>query len=491
MKVHVEVAKALDQLAQYAASWEESASNLQATGSIDLVSLRGLTGVLASFATALLPPPNLRVDGESCNQADLSTLAAAEPIDWPANWQLTLDKSRLLDSVRPVDEAYIFLTLPAFLQWSERLSPLNRGTMELTGEHTYLFVQGLSAGFGGPRLAVLPITAPLKPPPENCLNLPSEADVLKVVHVISGYQLLMDPTAIALTWGDRNQAAARSFRRLSAMVAGLSIVQDVYARNSEIQVVLRGTRRVELPLADNEFEDVTSKELDQIYTAAEWVFAEREETRHKLLTDRLSIDIRDETSLLTALRSYLAVALKQAKERYGFVILDRKDAYHKELRDLMKDVRAQADLYAAKVRDLVSALSRDTLAVLFMIGVSLVARAKSNAIEELLSSTEVQIFFKVLAGYFVVSIVLQGASHWRDISLAKKEGSDWHTLTREYVPQGTFQTYFEDPRKRRHRFFMTALLVCALIYACLAYLSWNIATVYETVLKLIAHGHPS
>jgi len=478
MKAHLEVINSLTQLEALATSWEETASSLSVEGRLSAESLQALTDVVASFEAASLALPNLRLDEESYDRDGLIAIASDDPMDWPGEWKIGLDKGRMLDEVPAGDEALVFLRREAFVTWSERLSPFELGGIK-RGVNTHVIVSGLKSAFGGPRLSVLPLRADLSVEPENGFKFPEEPDVLKLIHVISDRSLLMDPGAVALTWGDREQDDASALRRLSAMVVALCMVQDVYLRDNAVRVVLRGTRRVELPLVAGQNESVSVSQLDEIYAAVEWIFSEREETRHKLLTDRLSIDVRDDTSLMSALTKFLTEALKQAKERYGFVILDRKDAYHKELRDLMKDVRAQADLYAAKVRDLVAALSRDTLAVLFMIGVSLVGRTNTNAIQGLVSTTEVQIFFKVLAIYFVLSIVLQGVSHWRDLSLARREGSEWHKLTREYVPQSTFEEHFEAPRRRRHNFFKIALVICAAVYFALAWLSWNIASVFS------------
>ena len=41
---------------------------------------------------------------------------------------------------------------------------------------------------------------------------------------------------------------------------------------------------------------------------------------------------------------------EQAKERYSFVMLERRDAYAKELAILLKDLKQQSELYSAKLR---------------------------------------------------------------------------------------------------------------------------------------------
>lgn len=49
-------------------------------------------------------------------------------------------------------------------------------------------------------------------------------------------------------------------------------------------------------------------------------------------------------------------------------MLERRDAYAKELTNLLKDLKAQSDLYSSKVRSLLGNLTRDVLAGILLIG---------------------------------------------------------------------------------------------------------------------------
>jgi hypothetical protein len=56
------------------------------------------------------------------------------------------------------------------------------------------------------------------------------------------------------------------------------------------------------------------------------------------------------------------------------------------MRELMKDMKAQADLFAAKVRDLVASLTRDILGVLVFIGFSFIGKFDQKNLASLLIS---------------------------------------------------------------------------------------------------------
>src|SRR5690606_14845571 len=110
--------------------------------------------------------------------------------------------------------------------------------------------------------------------------------------------------------------------------------------------------------------------------------------RLKLLLDRLTLDLGTRSCYIESLHTHLAPALRQAQDSYGFVILDRKDAYVKEMREIMKDMKSQADLYAEKTRAITNALIRDFLGVLFIIALSFMGKFDRTNLHALLASHE-------------------------------------------------------------------------------------------------------
>jgi hypothetical protein len=198
--------------------------------------------------------------------------------------------------------------------------------------------------------------------------------------------------------------------------------------------------------------------------------------------DRLSIDIEHGQTLLAGAEKYLAVALQQARDSYNFVILDRKDAYHKEVRELMKDMKSQADLYATKVRDLVNSLTRDILSVLVFIGFSFIGKFDQRNINALLESTELSLLVKFLAGYLVLSCVLQFSSHLRDANLAYQESLTWLDVLQHYSSRSDKQDRFLTPIDRRRVTLFVAMWIVGATYATLVLITWNLPFVIELLL---------
>ena len=114
----------------------------------------------------------------------------------------------------------------------------------------------------------------------------------------------------------------------------------------------------------------------------------------------------------------------QAKERYGYILLDRQDAYVKELRLALKEFKSQADLYVSKQRTLISNLMRDVLAGLLLVGFTLFT--KFTEIEKLKGHEGIiNAIFKGLAAYFIISSLMQVVNDIIDMVLSNRELRYW------------------------------------------------------------------
>lgn len=482
MKEIAPLLESLSNLRKLSSSWSEDSSMITAKGKFSEAVGQSLVECCKTFEAVSLPIPNVRLDGVPFSRAALEGILNLDYFDQPGKWDFSLSKERVISLLPATGTSHVlFISPEAFTSWASSLTPTQLGGCDFN-KPVRIYVKDIKTSFGGPNITIS--CTETEPPNDNKLDnlLPDEESVRKVLHVISDHRILLNPRATALTWGDIKNPLAAPFRRLSALTLALSITQDVYMQDGNIRVVIRGARRVDSALSSSQDETISDTDLEHLSKAVEWVYAEREETRHKLLSDRISLDIKDDQSFIAGLKSHIVNALKQAKERYGFVILDRKDTYHKELRDIMKDVRTQADLFAAKVRDLVNNLLRDTLAVLFLIGISLMGRVNFSEISKLSKTFEIQVFFKILCVYFITSAVLQITSSWKDLSLSSKESSSWQDLTREYVTSETFEEHYKKPLKSRRRTFFIAAFACGAIYILLALSSWNMPHLVEAMI---------
>ena len=292
----------------------------------------------------------------------------------------------------------------------------------------------------------------------------------------------ISPRTFALTWGNLEHELAKPFIRLGILALSSCLVQELRCEQDNYKVTLRGLKRQELPL----FNDLDTYDiilLKNLIKAVAWVYEERSETRLKLIMDRLSMDIGPRMSLVKGMESFLEDALQQAKDSYAFVILERKDAYHKEMRDLLKDMKSQADMYAAKVRDLVSSLTRDILGILIFVALSFISKFDQNKLTELLNSIELATFLKFLAGYLILSSTLQSISHFRDANLSYEESKQWLGILQNYTSKDDNQKKFIEPISKRRCTLFIAMIACGLIYLLLAIAIWNLQLIINFLIK--------
>jgi hypothetical protein len=422
--------------------------------------------------------PTLMISDTSADAADLAgTAYDGEP------WRLILGKAPLAERlrVRGDEVTLLFFTVEGFHQWLACTDPFlyPSGSEPDLAKPTTVRVHGLQEGFGGPLLWVLPSAGDA--PEVVAANLPDPSDVHGLIHTNAVKPLRVCPSAYALTWGNLGSAEAAPLVRLSACVQSACLVQELRRLDERYEVTLRGTKRISLPLFDDG-QEVTSETLHGLIEAVRWVYEERPETRQQLVMDRLSIDIEPGQSLLSGADKYLAGALQQARDSYAFVILERKDAYHKEVRELMKDMKSQADLYAAKVRDLVNTLTRDVLGILVFIGFSFIGKFDQKNLHALLESVELALLVKVLAGYLVLSYVLQVSSQLRDASLAYEESKTWLDILQHYSSQADKRDRFLKPIDKRRLTLFVAMGITGAIYGLLALATWKLPFIINLML---------
>lgn len=487
MSLQLELVESIKSLCKLALSAKEDVLRLI----LDGVSLGGevndslLTVIRISKELQLSVPSLFVVIGDDTELISLEELASGSH-DGEA-WRLIIAKSEVagLLPARENDHGIVFFSLNAFHEWIARWDPFLRPTATTPdlSKPTTIRVCGLKDSFGGPCLWVLPLDD-AKPLVED-LTLPSSSEVHSLIHTNSTKALRVCPKSYSMTWGAIESAEALPLVRLSVNVMASSLVQELRYYGDEYEITLNGTKRLSLVLC-NDIDEVEMSEdfITSLNKSVAWVYDEKPETRLGLLMDRLSIDVDSSKSFVYGLSLHLKAALLQAKDSYSFVILDRKDAYHKEIRELMKDMKAQADLYAQKVRDLVSSIARDTLGILIFITFSFVARFDKQNFSELLSSAGLSVISKVLASYLILSLVIQSAAHFRDVVLSDQESRKWLDMLQHYSSRDDKENRFLEPIRKRRNTFYTALGIAALIYFLLAIATWNLPSLISWLITM-------
>ena len=388
------------------------------------------------------------------------------------SWQIILNKESYLNQIMDDNDTHIiwFLKQSSFETWSSEIVPFATENNLFKDHHaTKILVSDLDVSFGGPLLAIDSVNE--ERIPENWprqTNSLSEDDIKRQVHVLSHSDGYLSPNPFLLDWGDLNSKASERFRYISGLVLCSCITQEFYSPD---KVVLKGARRIELALTKPEDMMPNIKELDIVLEAVRWLYEERVEVRAALISDRLSLDISDTETLLSGVSKYIKEALKQSKEQYEFVIQERKEAYYKELRDVLKDVQSQAALFSQKARNIMNSLLRDVLAALLFISIGLFSRVGRT--QEVLSSAEADLLFKALAVYLVVSLALQVIIHLSDLYLANRELNYWVDATRTQISKSDIKRHLNKPLMGRRIGFYLMLIFLSIFYLSLAQFAWD------------------
>lgn len=432
--------------------------------------------LLISFYTLCQPiePPTILVDGTASGIHDLEDedLVSNEP------WRLIFPKPRYTDCLEATgreDNVILFTSEERLTDWVKRYDPFdysNDAECDLSVPTT-IRVMGLLEGFGSHSLWILPlsgdahVSSPSKP-------LPTDSEVNKLIHINCTTPKKVCPAAFGLVWGSFSSDVAQAFISLGVNVLAASLAQELRCEDKKYQVALKGTKKIALELS-REGDMADKNVLSTLVDAVSWLYEERPETRQQLIIDRLSIDVDVDQSFVYGLQQYLDTALEQAKDSYDFVILERKDAYHKEMRELMKDMTAQANLYASKVRELVNAVSRDFLGILVFLSFSYLARVNNVNMDKLLASDGLNLLGQVLAVYLAISCILQLIIHYKDAKMSYDEAADWTEALRHYTSREEKKERFLNPIKKRRKLLYMAMGVTMLLYLILIVSAWNVS----------------
>lgn len=332
-------------------------------------------------------------------------------------------------------------------------------------------VNGLHKSFGGERIAVTGIGRESTIPDEwpiEVMRLPTDETIKKYIHNTSSVISSLSPRPFSLSWGDLDSEFAIPFKRLF-LISLCSCIVNEY--NSKDRVILDGARHIEIPLIKDS--DVTPEfeKIQKIKSAVEWIFQEKPDTRLEIIIDRLTLDIERFSSLTSGCIEFIEDAKNHSVRKYRFIIRERKDEYAKELGSLLKDLRLHADLYAEKIRSLLSGLLRDTLAAFLLISLGLASKFGKNS--SILFSMEADFLFKAFSVYLISSAFLQIIINAKDISSSKKEMLYWNNVARNHMAMEDVKEHLDNSLRSRNRSYIYLTCLILFVYLVLSIVAWK------------------
>lgn len=200
-----------------------------------------------------------------------------------ALWSLNINKQSFMGEGDEI--CNFFYDLDAFKQWAEQSDPFSSNN-PFNSHKCKVIVNGLSSPFGGPNFIVSGNDDVI---PDN-KQLVYNHDFLKsVLRQFTEAKKEIHPERHYVSFGEVNDYAV-PFYRNSLKCLSVALCDELY----EDKIVLRGLRRLEFDLGSPTYDNgQLVQEQASLCEAFCWVFDNdsRYELRHKLLMDRLTLDM--------------------------------------------------------------------------------------------------------------------------------------------------------------------------------------------------------
>lgn len=386
-------------------------------------------------------------------------------------WSVNINKKSFMGVEEEVSN--FFYSLDAFKQWAELTDPFSASN-PFNSHACKIEVNGLPSSFGGPNFLVSDNIGDIA----NNVNLTYKHDHLKsTLRQFTDARKEIYPEKHYVSFGDVNEYS-RFFYRNSLKCLTVALCDELY----EDKVVLRGIRRLEFPLQTSQYNDVQlDKAQEDLREAFCWVFSDdsRYELRHKLLMDRLTLDLPQNQSFYDGVIPLISHASRQAAERYNYAFFERSNEYQKELQQFLKELHTLCDSYSTKVRSLLGNFLRDALAGLLTVAITVFARIRE--LEKLDSGNVLNYIFYAFGAYLFISCIAQAIVDWKDLSQSEKEIEYWKSVSREYMRPEDFAEHKKKTVDERKEQAKRQYVCIAILYLLLAGFSFHVPEMWNNL----------
>lgn len=418
---------------------------------------------------------------ESCDQAGLSAIVRIEldghhyhreELDEAhelnyvyKRWTLHLNKSILYQKAQADGFFYnFFFSSTHCLNWLKAVGPFNPDEPLSKFAKLKVIINGLKAPFGNSTLYFLPPKAGLETLSyPKVSGLPKAAQIQEHVHFVTDNTFTAEPERYVLTGGDFSSSMANEVMKKGVSSMAIALVHEFYSTQ---KLIVEGVKRLPMKLMEATNISLSDTFYRRLTELVIWVYQDKVTIRKKLFSERLGLDLDQDKGLIENLMQHISPAFEQAQQRYNFVIIERKDAYLKELRDLLKDLKGQSDLYALKVRTLLSNFLRDLLAAIVLVGFTIFTKFSDSVKLENIKLLDV--VFYVLSGYYVFSILMQSIVDIFDVSVSKKELLYWKRAAKDYISEKDFKDHVSLSLKGRRVSLYIVYPLVAICYVLIA-----------------------
>ncbi len=456
--------------------FNESWGNLTLEGIYESQNLSYFEEIDAEFESLKIQTSISYYIGQTKSKSTQEFIADIQQND---TWKININKNVLLNKNIDGKIYNFFYSQEKLICWIKNTNPFTED-YPFNNKSICVIVNGLDDSFGGCNLIFC------GPNHNNSFNGETivwenydETRILDSVHIISNSKFIIKPLNHYLSFGKVNEISKYFFRN-SILVLLASLSSEIYENGN---IILRGYRRIQIEIGIDYIGDEISVEYqEQLANAVKWVYqtTERCDLRLKLLLERITLDIDYSLPYIQGLFSIIQETTVQAKERYSFIIYDRKDLYQKELKDLLKDLKSLSDLYSNKLRSLLSNLLRDVLAAFILIGITLFS--KVTEINSLFKNKLIDYIFIAFALYFALSAIFQSIVDFYDVRRSRKEFDYWKNVTKEYMSTADFKNHTSNTINKRATGTTIIYVIIVMCYFLIALVCYNFPYIWAKIM---------
>lgn len=386
-----------------------------------------------------------------------------------AQWFLNINKQSFMGGGNEI--CNFFYDLAAFKHWAEQTDPFSSSN-PFNNHACKIVVNGLQSSFVGPNFFV-------SSKMDDILNekkLEYNHDYLKsVLRQFTKSKKEICPEKHYVSFGEVNDYSL-PFYRNSLKCLSIALCDELY----EDKIVLRGLRRLEFDLGIPKFDNVQMIQAQEsLIKAFCWIYDDdsRYELRHKLLMDRLTLDMPIKQSYYEGVVALVDHALQQAKERYNYAFLERSDEHQRELQQFLKELQELCDSYSTKVRSLLSNFLRDALAGFLTVSITIFAQV--GDLEKLDTGKVLTYIFSVYGVYLLISCLVQTIVDWKDLNLSESEIDYWKKVSREYMSGEDFDNHKKGTIEKRKKWAIRQYVCMGILYVLLAVFSFCVPSLWN------------
>lgn len=386
-------------------------------------------------------------------------------------WVMNINKQSFMGGEE--EESNFFYNPDAFKQWAELTDPFSNSN-PFNSHACKIEVNGLPSSFGGPNFLV---SNNLGDIPDG-VKLIYEHDRLKAtLRQFTDTRREIYPEKHYVSFGEVDEYSC-FFYRNSLKCLTVALCDELY----EDKVVLRGIRRLEFSLRDSQYENFQMVEAQEsLREAFCWVFCDdsRYELRHKLLMDRLTLDLPQNQSFYDSVIPLIHHASRQAAERYNYAFFERSNEYQKELQQFLKELHTLCDSYSTKVRSLLGNFLRDALAGFLTVAITMFAKVGDFA--KMGMRDFLTYIFYAYGVYLLISCFAQAIIDWKDLQQSEKEIEYWKSVSREYMRPEDFSEHKEKTVGERKIQAIKQYVCIAVLYILLAGFSFCVPKLWNAL----------